>query len=372
MSDSLSTMEKGAEPVSDIELSNLSEDAMVSIILKLDLQSVLMLTRATRKLKQAVENDLVWMERCKPWEDLVNLNSWRAQMDSWKALYRLLHSLTKLVGAWVHRGSNLCGELIYVTWGINALDGWRVVPGAEDAYQDIRFVEAFNVVGKPDGSHKVDLVDKESLSNSHLSTYIVLPSLESPNRFVLERHDLPGEQIMAQDGSKIQLATGGPGEAVKETQVWRKRYQRLEFEEPSPEQELTGLWTGLYGPHGWEILNVSYTEDDVIVGTKVIGDPNVPSGEISFTGNMGRMAIDFPHLVRPANRDRPQPVAKACRGHGRIADDNFVNPQWVDGLLVVEPSGYFYFIWAEMNFNIRFHRLDLDASFQVARRNRGL
>ncbi|CAM6091327.1 unnamed protein product [Calypogeia fissa] len=57
----------------------------------------------------------------------------------------------------------------YVTWEISALEGWRVVPGAEDAYQDIRCVKAFNVVGKPDGSHKVVLVDKESLSNfSHV------------------------------------------------------------------------------------------------------------------------------------------------------------------------------------------------------------
>lgn len=116
MSVALTAMEREAAAEPGTELTNLAEDALISIILKLDLQSMVMVARATKIFKQVIENELVWMELCQPWENLVNVKSWRVHMDSWKALYRLLHSLNKLVGLWSHRGSNPCGELLYVTW----------------------------------------------------------------------------------------------------------------------------------------------------------------------------------------------------------------------------------------------------------------
>lgn len=101
------------------------------------------------------------------------------------------------------------------------------------------------------------------------------------------------------------------GKAVKETQVCHKKYQRLLIEEPSPGQELAGLWTGLYGTHGWEILTISYTDDQFIVATKVIGDANVPSGEITFKGNMGQVRFGFPNLLRiPSSRDQSRQMTK--------------------------------------------------------------
>ncbi|XP_059147764.1 F-box only protein 31-like isoform X2 [Physella acuta] len=46
-----------------------------------------------------------------------------------------------------------------------------------------------------------------------------------------------------------------------------------------------GLYTASYGPHGVEILNFMFKENDpfVIEGLKISGDPNVPAGNVSVT-----------------------------------------------------------------------------------------
>ena len=48
-----------------------------------------------------------------------------------------------------------------------------------------------------------------------------------------------------------------------------------------------GLFKGCYAGHGTEIINLFYEDDGkTITGLKILGDPNVPSGEISFQANM--------------------------------------------------------------------------------------
>ncbi len=43
-----------------------------------------------------------------------------------------------------------------------------------------------------------------------------------------------------------------------------------------PGQELRGLWSGLYGPYGVEMLTDSYTKDDILA-TKIIGSVSLSS-----------------------------------------------------------------------------------------------
>ncbi|KAH9292766.1 hypothetical protein KI387_042052, partial [Taxus chinensis] len=49
----------------------------------------------------------------------------------------------------------------------------------------------------------------------------------------------------------------------------KSAYKRLKIDEPKPGQELAGIWKGIYGPHGLELVNVTYTNDE-IVATKLL------------------------------------------------------------------------------------------------------
>lgn len=77
-----------------------------------------------------------------------------------------------------------------------------------DADEEVSFDKAFDVTGKPDGSHKVVLVgvvstSEELPSYAQLLTHLVLPSLESPNQFALESHECSSAE-QAQNGSKVE------------------------------------------------------------------------------------------------------------------------------------------------------------------------
>ncbi|KAH9534750.1 hypothetical protein CY35_17G020200 [Sphagnum magellanicum] len=58
-------------------------------------------------------------------------------------------------------------------------------------------------------------------------------------------------------------------------------------------QELRGFWSGLYGPYGVEMLTVSYTKNDIFV-TKIIGDQNVPSRELTFYARLSTESSEVP------------------------------------------------------------------------------
>ncbi|GLC34138.1 F-box only protein 31 [Pleodorina starrii] len=64
-----------------------------------------------------------------------------------------------------------------------------------------------------------------------------------------------------------------------------KHLVRLQVAAPSRQRPLAGLWTGVYGPHGLEIVSLGYEgrgSSGRIVATKITGDPFVPAGEVSF------------------------------------------------------------------------------------------
>ncbi len=48
------------------------------------------------------------------------------------------------------------------------------------------------------------------------------------------------------------------------------------YMDAEPGQKLRGLWSGLYGPYGVEMLTVSYTKDDILA-TKIIGSVSLSS-----------------------------------------------------------------------------------------------
>ncbi|CAI5466611.1 unnamed protein product [Closterium sp. Yama58-4] len=165
---------------------------------------------------------------------------------------------------------------------------------------------------------------------------------------------------------------------------------------------LEGLWTGEYGPHGVEILNV-LVQGGEIVATKITGDPNVPCGQVTFKARLataqgppdlsdlpptdsvlprgpgGAAVLPTPtrSIVIPppdnagdgsAGRDEGSSRGDEgsevqfvwmCQGQGRVADYNFRRPQWVNGCLLVDSAARITFLWQDVHFAIRFRRLDL-------------
>ncbi|CAI5468986.1 unnamed protein product [Closterium sp. Yama58-4] len=115
---------------------------------------------------------------------------------------------------------------------------------------------------------------------------------------------------------------------------------------PAWVRDLEGLWTGVFGQHGVEILNVA-VENGEIVATKIVGDPNVPGGHVSFkaridsvqtaadesdrwnevVGQARRLIQAQGQAVDPALGQQLQ-FSNLLEGEGRIADYNFKNPQW--------------------------------------------
>lgn len=136
---------------------------------------------------------------------------------------------------------------------------------------------------------------------------------------------------------------------------------------------LEGLWTGVYGPHGMEILSVRCSGDE-IVARKVTGDPNVPCGEITFSARISsKNTEEAQQLWRAATNnflaisddtmgaaDGPPTATCMFYGRGRVAEHNFKHPQWIPGKLFIDSARRISFIWEDYNFLIRFKRLHLD------------
>ncbi|KAL3701918.1 hypothetical protein R1sor_019940 [Riccia sorocarpa] len=327
-------------------LKDLSDDALLYISKKLDCESLILLGCVDKHLLQFVKEEQIWFERCRKWEKEVNIASWRVKVDSSKALYRLLNSMSRLVGIWKHQSkSEPRGELLYITWGKLAVEAWKVVPCAghvpphvSDIGRPVTFVKFFQVVGLRDGSHLVELDSRESREGV---VEIDLPLPASGNSFKL--------QVFHKSDALLSRSEGevGPSGQSFGKRLWSvarqyfgfsfcpiegrryaqsKVYHRLTFDQPEPGQELAGLWHGFYGTHGCEVVTVSYTEEGLIVGTKVLGDVNVPAGVVTFKA-----------FISTESARRLQ--GKFYSGKGRIADETFMNPQWVNGVLVTLAGG---------------------------------
>eukprot|EP00899_Mesostigma_viride_P011770 jgi/Mesvir1/20594/Mv14829-RA.1 len=130
---------------------------------------------------------------------------------------------------------------------------------------------------------------------------------------------------------------------------------------------LAGLWKGMYGLHGLEMVHVAYSGGR-IKATKLIGDPNVPAGQVSWIVDPDTVCASPPRdaredafmqlLQRQAGGQFQ--VSHSVLGLGTIAGHGYVHPQRLPGRLFVETDGHLAFLWEDhMNFVIRFTRVDL-------------
>ncbi|KAJ7567478.1 hypothetical protein O6H91_02G149800 [Diphasiastrum complanatum] len=229
----------------------------------------------------------------------------------------------------------------------------------EDANSALEFWQSLILGGIPLDQHEMPLPVGSSELEQHVSNigrrafqYLMRLALIVSNRSTMPLGE--GDSL---------AGVGGRSEVLQST------YRILQVDEAKPGQELAGLWSGVYGPHGLEVVVVSYKENEIIA-TKVLGDPNVPCHQITFKVSIATESTAIPAEIQQlaamlmvSDNSNPIEIVKLYKGHGRIAAHGFQNPLWVTGQLLVDSKGLMSFFWEDVNFIIQFRRLNLAALY---------
>ena len=140
---------------------------------------------------------------------------------------------------------------------------------------------------------------------------------------------------------------------------------------------------GKYGNHGYELINVTYV-GDTLIGLKVTGDRNVPRGEITFQVDLDPLKkhrVPSSRIRSSQDQQSLQPIQlteQAARkwgtsqlpryaGLGQVAEEGFVNNQWMDGQLIIIGEEYFSFAWLPIEQQIFFGRPSPELALKMLR-----
>jgi len=146
-----------------------------------------------------------------------------------------------------------------------------------------------------------------------------------------------------------------------------------------PQFNLEGLWVGKYGSHGFEMINVTYSNDQLIA-YKVTGDKNIPRGEITFTADLspeygempGQSTLDPILLSESSAKKWGTQRLPRFPGQGHAAEPGFFNHQFMEGQLVVIGEGdYFSFAWVPLEHQIFFGRPSPELTLKMLKEGGG-
>lgn len=141
------------------------------------------------------------------------------------------------------------------------------------------------------------------------------------------------EQTKQYHGS-FELGSWEPPSKLTSQLTGEVMFSRLPSESGSLDP-FTGFYIGEFGPHGQELLHLSRHQDKVsdrefVEARKITGDTSVPAGEVTFWAYIGRGARNS-YLGRYPEE---LGIEAIYNGKGRIANEGFKNPRWVDGELL--------------------------------------
>jgi hypothetical protein len=196
---------------------------------------------------------------------------------------------------------------------------------------------------------------------------------DTPRVHELERTILKAQQLDAEFIYHVALerleASSNAG-LLMESEKYRKEAQNARA--ALPQFNLDGLWVGKYGEHGFEMINVTYAGDE-LVAYKVTGDRNVPKNEVSFRVDLspsGHMNLLEPiELGSQAAEQWGNRFLQRFAGEGQVASKGFVNPQWMDGQLILVGQ-YFSFAWLPIGHQVFFGRPSAELTLKLLREAR--
>jgi len=114
------------------------------------------------------------------------------------------------------------------------------------------------------------------------------------------------------------------------------------------------------------LINVTYV-GDTLIATKLTGDQNVPSGELTFSVDLSPKAapgLDPIELSDTAEEQWGQKHLPRFAGEGQIAAKGFVDNQWVEGQLIIV-GAYFSFVWLPIGCQIFFGRPNANLTLRM-------
>lgn len=121
------------------------------------------------------------------------------------------------------------------------------------------------------------------------------------------------------------------------------------------------------------MINVTYT-GDILIAHKVTGDKNVPRGEVTFQADLSLADSPLPQqsltpiiLTEKAAKKWGTKQLPRYSGLGQVAEEGFVNNQWLEGQLIIIGKEYFSFAWVPVEHQIFFGRPSPELALKMLR-----
>ncbi|XP_077503945.1 F-box only protein 31-like [Amblyomma americanum] len=173
-------------------------------------------------------------------------------------------------------------------------------------------------------------------------------------------------------------------------------YKRVRLQAPLTGVPIQpGIFKGTYGTHGVELIQIEYIDNCTkLRATKLSGDPNIPSGQVTFevvlqysmvltaqqqASITSLDAIEVQAADIPCNsvpiasqpfcvpgdcHERFHEIPKVCiaryHGLGQVAGHGFTNPSFSRGHWVIFSEDLFGFLWLELLSLSMYHRVKED------------